>query len=297
MTAVDKFERLAKKKLSLVAFQAPFAECKGKQCTFYTFPTTPMEDLRAHGAIPFFSWSSSSADDGTTHDPMFRLKKVASGRYDDYIRSFAQSAAQWGHPFFLRFNWEMNGDWFPWGDEVNGNKRRDFVAAWRHVHDIFDSVGATNATWVWCPNVGEEFGLRSLYPGDSYVDWTCLDGYNWGTRFHWSKWQSFDEIFRASYERVVRIAPSKPMVIGEVASTTFGGSKAAWIRNFLRVVPAKYPKVRGVLWFDVHDRGTNWPIDRPRKVTKAFAGGIASPVYKPNVFGSIAASPIAPPAP
>ena len=109
---------------------------------------------------------------------------MIEGRYDAYIREFAEAAKAWGHPFFLRFNWEMNGNWFAWSEGVNGNQPGEYVAAWRHVHDIFTSVGATNATWVWCPNVdpGKEFDdLALALSGRRYVDWTCLDGYNWGT--------------------------------------------------------------------------------------------------------------------
>ena len=47
----------------------------------------------------------------------------------------------------------MNGNWFAWMEGVNGNQPGEYVAAWRHVHDIFTAVGATNVSWVWCPNV------------------------------------------------------------------------------------------------------------------------------------------------
>ncbi len=81
----------------------------------------------------------------------------------------------------MRFNWEMNGRWFPWSEGVNGNKSGEYVTAWRHVHDIFTAVGANKVTWVWCPNIDPNrifLDLASQYPGDEYVDWTCLDGYN-----------------------------------------------------------------------------------------------------------------------
>ena len=58
-----------------------------------------------------------------------------------------------GHPFFLRWGHEMNSDRFPWSEDANGNRRGEFVQAWRHIHDIFTSVGASNVSWVWCPNV------------------------------------------------------------------------------------------------------------------------------------------------
>jgi beta-mannanase len=265
-----------------------------RRCDFYTFPTTPLQNLRDHGVIPFFSWSSSSDIEGT-RDPRFRLSKIIAERYDGYIRTFARTAAEWGHPFFLRFNWEMNGNWFPWSEGVNGNRRGQFVKAWRHVHRLFDRAGATNATWVWCPNVGFERKMRGYYPGDRFVDWTCLDGFNWGTRFSWSRWQRFRDIFRHAYEVVRRIAPRKPMIIGEVASTTYGGSKARWIREMTHQLRTRFRKVSGFLWFNVNDRGTRWPIELNRSTRRAFTRAIANPAFRPNEFGGISETPIRPP--
>ena len=92
--------------------------------------------MRQYGAIPFFSWASQSTP-STKSEPNFQLSDVIAGTYDGYIRDFAEGARDWGHPFFLRFNFEMNGDWFPWSEGVNGNQSGEYVAAWRHVHDIF----------------------------------------------------------------------------------------------------------------------------------------------------------------
>jgi hypothetical protein len=291
MNAVYKFERLAGKNVSLVSFNAPFASCAGSKCTFNPFPSTPFESLRDHGTIPVFSWSSSSISEGTD-DPKFSLAKVIDGKYDGYIRSFASSAAAWGHPFFLRFNWEMNGDWFPWSEGVNGNRPGQYVAAWRHVHRIFTSLGATNATWVWCPNIDRNRGLGKLYPGNKYVDWTCLDGYNWGTTFSWAHWESFKNVFASSYKAVRKIAPGKPMMLGEVASTDQGGSKSAWIKDMLSSLPRVFPKIRALIWFEINDRGTGWPIESSPSVTKAFAKGIGNPTYVGNEFSEIEARPI-----
>ena len=122
------------------------------------FPTTPLENVRAYGAIPVFSWNST-VEPAEPRPARLQPRTMIDGRYDSYIREFATKAKEWGHPFFLRFDWEMNGFWFPWSEGVNGNTPGQFVAAWRHVHDIFTAVGATNATWVWCPNVDLNGGL------------------------------------------------------------------------------------------------------------------------------------------
>ena len=39
--------------------------------------------------------------------------------------------------------------------------------------------------------------LASFYPGDAYVDWTGLDGYNWGTNpAKPDRWRSFDQLYK-----------------------------------------------------------------------------------------------------
>jgi hypothetical protein len=297
MGAVSRLEGMVGKQLSLIHFAAPFANCASQPCTYYSFPTTPLNDVRRYGAIPFFSWSSQAIP-GRANQPDYQLSDVIAGRHDAHIRYFAEAARDWGHPFFLRFNWEMNADWFAWGERANGNRPGEYVAAWRHVHDIFAAAGAENVTWVWCPHIDphDQFqGLASLYPGDSYVDWTCVDGYNWGTNPAAPRgWRSFDQQFRSTYEEIVRIAPTKPMAIGEVGSSEFGGSKAAWIRDMLARVPA-YSKVRAVLWFEKFDDGMDWPLETSDAAVGAFASGIQSSVYTTNSYGDLGVSPIPPP--
>jgi mannan endo-1,4-beta-mannosidase len=298
MGAVSAFEAMTGKGLSLVQFSSPFANC-ASTCFDYNFPAGPMQSIRNHGSIPVFSWASQSIP-SQVNEPEYQLSDVIAGTYDSYIQRFAEDARNWGHPFFLRFNWEMNGRWFPWSEGVNGNQRGEYVAAWRHVHDIFAAVGAANATWVWCPNVDPDnifLDLAGQYPGDAYVDWTCLDGYNWGTNpVKPDRWRSFDQLYRSTYNEIVgTIAPTKPMLIGEIASTEFGGSKAAWIGDALTRVPIEYPKIRGLLWFEKFDDGMDWPIETSGSAVEAFATGIADGPFRTNAYGGLDASPIPPP--
>jgi len=297
MGAVSKFESMAGKGVSLVNFFAPFAECGGSKCSFFKFPSEPMESIREHGSIPVFSWSSQSIP-SSLDEPNFQLSDVIAGTYDSYIREFAEDARDWGHPFFLRFNWEMNGNWFPWSEGVNGNQSGEFVTAWRHVHDIFTAVGAGNVTWVWCPNVDPgnklQSSIASNYPGDDYVDWTGLDGYNWGP----SKggWTNFAKLYNATYHEITdTVAPSKPLLIGEMGSTEQGGSKASWIDEALGEIPTAFPKVRAMLWFDTYDDGMDWPIESSSGATSAFAAAIQNPAYQGNSYADLPAGAIAPP--
>jgi Glycosyl hydrolase family 26 len=284
MGAATTLERMLGKRMSLIHFMAPFTDCYSSKCSYLRFPAKEMETIREYGATPFFSWSSQSIP-SREEEPDYQLSDVISGRYDAFIRDWAEGAREWGHRFFLRFNWEMNGDWFPWAEGANGNRPGEYIRAWRHVHDIFTEVGATNPIWVWCPNVDFENSLQdlsSIYPGDDYVEWTCLDGYNSGTNpAKRDRWRSFDQLYERTYREIVeRVAPDKPMVIGEIASTEQGGSKAQWITDMLSALPARYPKIRGLVWFDKFENGMDWPIETSPSAIEAFAAGIARPAYR-----------------
>jgi hypothetical protein len=296
MNAVTAFQRTIGKAPSIVTMNIPFQGCS-RSCNYYAFPALQLAAIRSYGAIPMLNWASMSSP-LTVNEPNFRLANVTGGTFDSYIRSFALATKAWGHPFFLRFNWEMNGTWFPWAEAANGNQPGDYVAAWRHVHDIFTSVGATNVTWVWCPNVDpyHQYGsLAALYPGSAYVDWTCLDGYNFGTQTSAKGWPMFDQIYSATYNQIVRtIAPGKPFMIGEVASSEHGGSKAAWITDMISKITSGYTALRAVVWFDWR-QGGDWPIETSSASTAAFAQGIAAPLFTTNTFGDLGPGTIQPP--
>jgi beta-mannanase len=187
----------------------------------------------------------------------------------------------------------------PYSEGSNGNRRGQFVRVWRHVHDIFRRAGATNVSWVWCPNVQYpgSLPLRELYPGDAYVDWTCLDGYNWGTNPASPQgWHSFDQTFGPTYRLITRsIAPLKPMMIGETAASEWGGSKAQWITQALAGIPRRYPRIRGVVWFNKNADRMDWVIESSAAARRAFARAIAAPVYARNGFAHAAHSPLTAP--
>ena len=49
----------------------------------------------------------------------------------------------------------------------------DFIAAYRHIKDTYDSLGVTNVAYVWQSHGWEEplDLLEAWYPGNEYVDW------------------------------------------------------------------------------------------------------------------------------
>jgi len=226
------------------------------------------------------------------------LKAILDGQQDDYLRAFARQSATFGKPILLRWGHEMNGDWYPWSGARNGGALPDqygnlqkadgpelFVDTYRYIHKIFEQEQAENVLWVWCPNVamtgalGEPWNaISNYYPGDEYVDWLCVDGYNWGSSQSWSKWQTFDEIYAETYAQLQAINPSKPMMIGEFASSEEGGDKAAWIADTFQRIPTAYPQLRMIFWFHIN-KETDWRINSSQASLEAFKQGFLDPVW------------------
>lgn len=236
------------------------------------FPASDASKVSSWGATPEITWEPWNPNNGA-NQAQYQLAKITNGAFDSYIKSWASAIKSWGKPLQLRFAQEMNGNWYPWDEGVNGNAAGSFVPAWKHVHDLFAAAGATNVMWTWSPNVpwGGNTTLSSVYPGDSYVDAVALDGYNWGTSQSWSKWISFKDLFASGISQLSSFT-TRPVAIGEVGCSETGGNKAQWIADMWTTL-AQWTQVRGLMWFD-HKSSTDWRIDSTDASAKAFANGV-----------------------
>ncbi len=253
-----------------------------------------MNNVRNAGSIPMITWEPWNYTLGIKQSD-YSLQNIISGRFDAYITQWALASKAWGHMYFLRFAHEMNGNWYPWSEQVNGNSPGQYVQAWRHVHDIFTNLGVTNVTWVWSPNIvyNGSTSLSELYPGSNYVDWIGMDGYNWSI-VQGHKWQTFSQVFRQTYLDILGMALSKPLVIAETASAEVGGNKAAWITDALTVqIPQFFPAIKAVIWFD-ENKETDWRVESSFASEQAFAVAIASITYATNQFAQLNGSKILP---
>ena len=238
-------------------------------------PITELDAVRGRGAVSLLTWEPW-AWGGGTEQPAFALDRIAAGNFDAYLRQWGQALAAWGHPVMVRFGHEMNGNWYPWSEGVNGNGSGDYVAAWRHVHDVVAATGASNVTWVWSPNVPYpgSTSLDGLYPGPAYVDAVALDGYNWGTSTATSAWTSPQEVFGSGFAELRRLAPGKNILVAETASADQGGSKAAWNTALISYLSAQ-PDVTAVVWFNFN-KETDWRINSSASSATALADALAA---------------------
>ena len=267
------------------------------------FSDSAIDAVARQGMLPLISWEpwdyrqETPGADQQSNQPAYSLSTIIDGRYDRYIRSWAEGVKGLGYPIALRFAHEMNGNWYPWGVFANGNEPRQYVQAWRHVHDIFAAVGATNVVWVWSPNIiwNTFTDLASLYPGNSYVDWIGLSGY-YGTPGKLS-YESFNEVFGPTIADL-RTFTSKPLVITETGATNVSGEMAPWITQMFEELP-EHTDIIGVIWFEAVNV-IDWKVTDDPAATRAFAAGVASPAYqvqwKPGMPGvqTVPAAPASP---
>jgi hypothetical protein len=238
-------------------------------------PLAELDSVRARGAVTLLAWEPWTWGAGTSQ-PAYALDRITAGDFDPYLRQWGQALAAWGHPVMLRFGHEMNGDWYPWSEQVNSNGPGDYVAAWRHVHDTVVSAGATNVAWVWNPNVPYTGAteLSGLYPGASYVDAVALDGYNWGTSASWGTWISPADLFGGGLSQLRTLAPGKEILIAETSSAEQGGSKPAWNTSLISYLAAQ-ADITAVVWFNFN-KETDWRINSSPASADALRSALAA---------------------
>jgi beta-mannanase len=265
---VNGFEQAIRRHASVVMWYSDWAH-----------PAPLQQQLRAvaaRGSIPEITWEPWNATTPVRDQPRYRLDRITAGAYDPYIRSWARTIATYRKPVRLRLAQEMNGRWYPWSEAANGNRPGEFVRAWRHVHDIFASQGATNVQWVWSPAAITMHA--SQYPGAAYVDRVSLSIFNGGTELRYRTWKPFAAALGRSLENLHRIAPGKPVEISEVGCAEKGGDKAAWIRQMFATL-SRHPEITSVIWFDLA-KGSDWRITSSPGAAAAYAAAVDAPRYR-----------------
>ncbi len=238
-------------------------------------------NVSAQGAVPMITLEPTLA--ARPNDNL--LIEIIDGHWDAYLELWATDFVDWAETrddddpkVMLRFAHEFNGIWYPWG-----NAPDDYVDAWRHAHGIFEASGA-NAylEWVWNVNnvdVDDYNDVTLYYPGDDVVDWTSIDGFNWGSNFSFSQWRSFRELFAQQYNVLMSNYPDKPILIAEVAcaepldvpnqwmdqngdDSDRHESKDDWIEDMFATLSSEFKGVKAIVWFNV-DKEFTWSINGP----------------------------------
>jgi hypothetical protein len=252
--AVDSFQEATGAKLVIAHVFHPWGQ---------DFPDENDKAFVGEGKTLMISWNG---DDSA---------KVVSGADDAVIRQRAEALKALGKPVLLRWRWEMNR---PNIAQTVGTPEQ-YVAAWKHVHQIFEQVGATNVGFVWCP-LASNFATTNAaayYPGDDEVDWLCSDVYAIGND------NSFGTVaadFMAWAQK-----HDKPVIIGEYgAEQSDPAAKAAWIAGATAYALA-HPQIRAMVYFDadrIDDHGVprDFRVEADPTVLQAYKAMLANPWFE-----------------
>jgi hypothetical protein len=195
----------------------------------------------AAGAVPFAQMEPNGVP----------LARIAAGGSDGYLRSFAAAVRTYGHQVILGFAPEMNGNWYTWG--AGRTAPAVWVAAWRHVVDVFRHAGASNVTWLWTVSSVNAAAapLRQWWPGASYVTWVGIDGY------YYQPSDTFALVFGTTI-REVRTITRAPILISETAAGP-SPDEADQIIGLFRDV--RTGRLRGAVWFDMSQHAGQYHQD------------------------------------
>lgn len=212
------------------------------------------------------------------------IPEFVAGKHDAKIKEWAEGLRDIGEPVFVRPLNEMNGDWDPWCAWFYGKDTELFIQAWKHIVDIFREVKADNVYFVWNPHDRSfpDFQWNNphlYYPGDDYVDWVGLTGYNNGTSYSNDIWREFDEIYIPIYTDYLLRYGDKPFMITEFSSNEVGGNKAQWILKGLNSLAQNYANIKIVTWFDGQDGPWQYQLNSSPEAFQAFKNILRHPNY------------------
>ena len=129
-----------------------------------------------------------------------------------------------------------------------------------------------------CRFCGQEF----YYPGDDYVDWIGLNGYNWDGQSFGTR-QSFSQLFYSAYVTMRINHPSKPIMIAETG-THVKHYKPKWVLNTFDSVENRFRGIKALSWWSElwscrKVKSFDSRIDSSPEALQAFKKGISDPYF------------------
>ena len=226
------------------------------------FPTSSDLAFVNQGSKLLVSWALNNS------------RAIAAGQYDGLIRQRAQEMKEMGKPVFLEWRWEMDRP----NLAAEVGSPADYIAAWKHIREIFAEQHVTNVAWVWCPTAkGFTRGTAgAYYPGDSEVDWICADVYPPAGPL-----SSFADVARPFLDWASRHV--KPIIIGEygVRLSYSPQERAQWLRAAAETVAADR-QIKALVYFDGPGQHPHSSLVLNGEALQAFRGIADARYFNPE---------------
>ncbi|MDD5593221.1 MAG: glycosyl hydrolase [Candidatus Margulisbacteria bacterium] len=221
----------------------------------FSFPSVTGENAAQTGATLLIKFQPAAPQD--TQDKPLSLSDIVSGQYVKELEAFAGGTKNFGRPLFLSLAHERK----------NGNPEL-YKRAFQYLHDLFDRQGACNVTWVWNPD--DSPAAKQFYPGDKYVDWIAVDGFN--RTDSGLPWRKCPDIFTHQLDELRSLG--KPLMIQEFASDENTPEdemvrKPAWLSECVSYIADPNNQIKAFAYFNqnktenrVQNKQDNWVMKR-----------------------------------
>ncbi len=235
----------------------------------------------------FISWALGS---GT-------LGAATSGTYDSDITAAASQLNGYSGTVYIRLCFEMNGTWNSYGN--THESAASFISGWQYVISKLRTEGVTNAKYIWSPNIwgGIEVAVDPVttyacYPGDSYVDYVAVDGYE---MLGDTVARTPSTIFLSNYQELSALT-SKPFGFGEIGCsedprlTSLCGGKAGWFNLLFEMIATEMPNCAFMDYYNRYTSPDDFTINSSTSgpnpaALAAFQAGVTSwPFKAPGSF-------------
>ncbi|MEN9569874.1 MAG: hypothetical protein RL172_1105 [Bacteroidota bacterium] len=200
----------------------------------YTFlPTDSLPAVYNHQAIPLINWQVTGAFAIDSTGPAEGLLlAINSGNMDAAISQVANQLASLNKPVFLRpsftgFNIQQQAYLY------SNTNPLQYIAAWKHLHQLFEDAGAHKVIWIWNP-VNPAM-VEDFFPGSAYADWlgvSIVDNTNN------SSYRGETEATGSFYMRYNPYHQTKIFQAGLPVMITEAGSLSADKANWWKRIPA-----------------------------------------------------------
>ena len=198
-----------------------------------------IEGVAATGAIPMVTWNCGDTDGN-----------IVTGLDDATVSAEARALAATDVPVLLRWFPDPNLTGLPAAASCLGTEGASgYVAAYQHIHNLFEAAGATNVAFVWSvgTSAAADPNLTSFYPGGDVVDWIAADGY--ATSSDVTEGTALSTEFGPWYSAFS--TAGKPMMVSSAAADK--RSQTAYLGQILSDLPAQYPLIKAFVYSDAPD--------------------------------------------
>ena len=232
---------------------------------------------------------------------------IANGSFDAYLTKWATEAKAYNKPVILRYDQEMNGNWFPWSKPVKDanlknfknlhNTPENFVKSWQHIYNVIHPI-APKVKFFWCPIVGSVGSFTNYFPGNAYVDYIGFDAYEKPDSIARTMLDLYDDPIKN-----LRTFSNKPIIIGETGVDLRFPNRSVWLTNGYPAIYNNFPDVKAIIYFNMG----NWDLSANPEIRTAYKNLAAQarfqgrfppftasppPTPKPNTTQTITPTPI-----